>query len=126
MAERLFIALYLDENVPMSAATNLRSRGHDATTAQEAGLKGASDDQQMAFAIQSNRTLVTSNVRHFLAIFRSLHSEHRSHPGLILVTRPMSVGELVQALLRLLDQVTADEMRDQVAFLSDYIFAEEW
>ena len=121
MAERLFIALYFDENIPVSLAATLRHRGIGAIAAQEAGLKGATDDEQMAYATRTGHALVTSNVRHFLSIFRQFHDSGRNHPGLILVTRPMSIGEMVKALNHLVDTISADEMQSQIAFLSDYL-----
>ena len=48
MAERLLIAVYLDENIPVGLAAALRRRGCDAVAAQDIGLKGASDEDQMA------------------------------------------------------------------------------
>jgi len=108
----------------VSLAAALRSRGFDAVAAQEARLKGVSDDEQMSYAVQSGRALVTSNVRHFLGIVQQLHAEGREHPGVILVTRPMAVGEMLQGFARLLDSVSAEEMRNRVAFLSDFVASE--
>ena len=120
MAERQLVTFYLDENVPLSLAAALRSRDLDALAAQEVGLKGASDDEQTAFSIQSGRALASSNVRHFLHIYCDLYAAGRDHPGLILVTRPMTISELLRACVTLAARVTAEELRNQVVFLSDY------
>ena len=45
------IKFHLDENVSNAIANGLRMRGIDVTTSPEAGLIGASDEQQLAFAL---------------------------------------------------------------------------
>jgi hypothetical protein len=47
---RLFIELYLDEDVDVLVADLVRARGFEATTTQEAGRKGTGDDEQLAYA----------------------------------------------------------------------------
>ena len=58
---------HLDENVNPAIAEGLRLRGIDCTTTREVGLRGASDVEQLAFAISQQRILVTTD-EDFLAI----------------------------------------------------------
>ena len=46
---RLFIELYLDEDVDVLVAALLRAHGFIAVTAQAAGRKGEDDDEQYAY-----------------------------------------------------------------------------
>ena len=56
---RLFIDLYLDEDVDVLVATLLRVRGFVAVTTHEAGTLGASDSIQLAHAVNTQQTLLT-------------------------------------------------------------------
>ncbi len=47
---RLFIELYLDEDVDVLVADLARARGFKAVTTQEAGRKKKDDAEQLAFA----------------------------------------------------------------------------
>ena len=56
---RLFTELYIDEDVSALLMKLLRSRGFVVTSAQEAGLLGCSDEEQMANAASQRRALLT-------------------------------------------------------------------
>jgi hypothetical protein len=56
---RLFIGLYLDEDVNVLVATLLRARGFGATTAHAVGQLGKSDAEQLAHAVGRLMTLLT-------------------------------------------------------------------
>jgi hypothetical protein len=47
---RLFIALYLDENVDSLVARLVRARGFEVIATEEVGCKGAKDLEQLAYA----------------------------------------------------------------------------
>ncbi|MBW4675980.1 MAG: DUF5615 family PIN-like protein [Desmonostoc geniculatum HA4340-LM1] len=53
------IRFHLDENVSNAIAEGLRRRGIDVTTTLEAGLIGASDREQLHFALSQNRVIFT-------------------------------------------------------------------
>ncbi len=53
------IKFYLDEHVHRAVSKGLQQRGIDVLTAQDAGRRGLSDDEQLAFALQDGRVLVT-------------------------------------------------------------------
>jgi hypothetical protein len=48
---RLFIDLYLDEDVDVLVAGLIRARGFAASTTQEAGQPGKNDAEQLAYAV---------------------------------------------------------------------------
>jgi predicted nuclease of predicted toxin-antitoxin system len=62
---RLFIELYLDEDVSVLIAHLLRARGFVIVTTQEAGKLGANDREQLEFATGRRMTLLTHNDRDF-------------------------------------------------------------
>jgi hypothetical protein len=76
--------LYADENLPLPVVEELRRMGHDVLTTYEAGNAGQSmpDEAVLAFALSSNRAVVTLNRKHFIR----LHKEQPEHAGVIICT----------------------------------------
>jgi predicted nuclease of predicted toxin-antitoxin system len=58
---RLFIELYLDEDVEALVAELLRVYGFVAITARDAGQRQKSDVERLAYAISQGKTLLTHN-----------------------------------------------------------------
>jgi hypothetical protein len=52
-------------------------------------------------------------------LYRKWHQEGKRHAGIILSPQ-IRVGELLKRLLRLLNLVSRDEMRDNLQYLSNY------
>ena len=118
-SSRLFIWLYLDEDVQRGVAVALRGRGFDTVSAHEVGRKGLSDAEQLAYAAAGERALVTFNVDDFLCLHREALESGRPHWGVIL-SEQAPIGEVTRRLLNLLNRVTADEIRDQVYWLQSF------
>ncbi len=114
--ERLFIRLYLDEDVSIVLAKLVRARGFEAVTTVEAGNLSKSDAEQLAYAAEHELTFLTHNRRHFDELARQYLSTGRTHGGIIIALR-RTPHEILQRLLKILNHVTADEMRDQVRYL---------
>jgi len=113
---RLFIELYLDEDVSVVAADLLRARGFSATTTQEAGQIGKSDSEQLAYAASRNKALLTHNRADFETLAKEYFSTGKTHSGIIVATRhPPS--EIVRRLLLILNRVTSDEMQNQFRYI---------
>jgi predicted nuclease of predicted toxin-antitoxin system len=112
----LFIRLYLDEDVHVLVADLLNARGFDVLTARDAGKLQASDDEQLAYAISQERALVTHNRSDFEALVQAYFDVERKHYGVILAVRrsPQDIG---RRLLAILNQVTTDEMENQVRYI---------
>lgn len=113
---RLFIELYLDEDVDVFVAELLRRRGYSILTARESGTLGQDDRAQLAYATREQRALLTHNRVDFERLALEYFENSREHFGIILAVR-RSPFELVNRLLALLNSVTADEFRNQVRYL---------
>ncbi len=113
---RLFISLYLDEDVNVLVADLLRARGFDVITARDAGNLQATDAEQFAYAISQSRTLVTHNRRDFEELVQVYFDSVQMHYGVIFAVR-RSPQEIAQRLLAILNQVTSDEMENQVRYI---------
>jgi uncharacterized protein with PIN domain len=104
---------YTDENVDPAVATGLRVRGIDAITTQEAGRRGAGDDQQIEFAVAESRVIVTHNVD-----LLRMHSRGLQHAGIAFIgAHRKSLGEIIRMLVLLHDVIPADLMRNRVEYL---------
>jgi predicted nuclease of predicted toxin-antitoxin system len=112
----LFIRLYLDEDVSSAVAAAMRRRGFDAVSVHEVGRRGRSDPEQLAYAAADDRTLFTFNAADFVQLHRKWITEGRPHGGIIVAEQAL-VGEIMRRLLKLLNSVTADEIRSQIYWL---------
>jgi predicted nuclease of predicted toxin-antitoxin system len=113
---RLFIELYLDEDVDVLVADLLRARGFAATTTRDARNLQASDANQLAYAVAEQKTLLTHNRADFEALAQTHFATAQSHCGIIIAVRHPP-HEIVRRLLLILNQVTADEMQDQIRYI---------
>jgi predicted nuclease of predicted toxin-antitoxin system len=111
-----FIRLYLDEDVHVLVADFLKARGFDAITARDAGQLQISDEEQLAYAISQERTLVTHNRTDFEELILDYFNTEQTHYGVIYAVR-RSPQEIAQRLMVILNHVTADEMENQVRYI---------
>ena len=112
----LFIELYLDEDVDVLIADLLKSYGFSALTTRDAGQLRNSDEDQLAYATVQQKALLTHNRVHFEALAKSYFEQGKTHWGIIIAVRRSSY-EIVQRLLGILNQVTADEMKNQIRYI---------
>jgi hypothetical protein len=85
----------------------------------EAGRTSARDADQLAFAVQQARALLTHNVAHFAALALQYQRAGWEHHGVVLSDQ-VPFKELLSRTLRLLDRHTADSLRNQVVWLQDF------
>ena len=114
------IRLYVDEDsCDADLMSALRLRGVDVVGPAESGMRGQSDDEQLKWAGEHRRVLYSSNRRDSYKIHSEVIRKGESHAGIILGQQQRySVGEQMRRLLRLVNTVSAEEMRNRVEFLS--------
>jgi predicted nuclease of predicted toxin-antitoxin system len=107
------VKFHLDEQVRGAIAQGLRQRGLDVTTTAGSGLRGAADEEQLAFARAAGRVLFTHD-----SDFLRLHKAGMPHGG-IAYCRPdkLTAGDIVRALVRLAETASPEKMRGRVVFL---------
>ena len=113
------IKLLLDEDVQVELSRALKARDFDAPSVQELGRKGLSDDDQLMFASNDNRTFFTYNVKDFVELHREFIIEGKEHYGII-VSRQRPIGAALKRLLSLMNTLSAEDMRNRFEFLSDW------
>lgn len=108
--------LYLDEDVYHGVAVGLRRRGFDVVTTAEGGNLGATDAEQLRFAVAQQRCLFTFNRGDFALRHAEMLSAGEHHHGVILsAQRP--IGVIVRALSKLLSTYTARDLRDLLVWI---------
>ena len=110
------IELFLDEDVHSGLAHALRNRGYNAIHAQELDRKGVSDSDQLLFAIQQERCLLTFNVKDF-AILHNQYLKSQQEHWRIIVSKQLSFREMMSRLLHLLQRTAKETMKNNLEFL---------
>jgi predicted nuclease of predicted toxin-antitoxin system len=120
--EALFARLCFDRHIMARLAADLRGRGFDVRSTEEAGMDTASDADQLAFAAAEGLAILTDNIRDFAPLHEQWQAAERSHAGIV-VSQQMGrrpYGQLLQRLLRLLDHFTAEEMVGNFVHLEQF------
>jgi hypothetical protein len=103
-------------------ANDLRGRGYDLATTQEAGHDTSSDEQQLAFASGQDRAILTFNIRDFAPLHEQWMATDRNHAGIV-VSQQLGMrqyGALHHRTLRLLETTTADELCNNFVQLEQF------
>jgi hypothetical protein len=109
--------LHLDEDASWDAIyQSLKSNGHDVTrTPNEWIKKQAKDEEQLKKASEHDRSIFSYNAKDFLQIAKKTPS----HKG-VLLSKRKSLSVILKALTRFFRESSAEEMEDQVRWLSDW------
>ena len=110
------LTLLLDEDVWAGLAGALRERGYDAVAVTEIGRKGLPDEQQLDFAAENGRAILTHNIRDFAPLAQQYAVQEKPHAGIIVVYQ-LSKGELLNRTIDLLEDVTAAQLANTLRFL---------
>lgn len=106
------ISFYLDEHIHRAVADGLQHRGVNVLTVQEAGKTGASDRDQLSFAMSEGRVMVTMD-----SDFILLASEGLAHAGIAYANHQRSIGDLIGSLMLIYDVLTSADMTNHVEYL---------
>ena len=113
--------LYFDEDVDGRLIGTLQQRNYDVMTTVTAGLMGASDEEQLAYANSQQRALITHNIKHFPLLHATWLEAGQTHWGIIILIGHSAVGIWLRRMKNLLDQLSAEALRNQLIFLgADY------
>lgn len=116
-AEKLFISLYLDEDVSVKIAVNLKNRGFDVLHAVDTGMLSASDETQLNKAISEKRTFLTHNKKHFRILHDQYIASGKKHFGIIVASRKRNSFETIKRLLDIIQTFSPEEMENQIRFI---------
>ena len=104
---------YFDEHIPLAIPKALVRNGVDVLTVRDSGRVAISDIEQLAFASQQGRVMVTMD-----SDYIALAAQGTPHAGIAYAQpRKRSIGELVDALTLVYDVLAPERMADQVKYL---------
>ena len=89
------IKIYLDEDISPVIANVLRSRGYDVISSHEVNMNGKGDKEQLDYAIQNERVLLTFNARHFAPLIEEYYQKGKEHFGII-VPKKINLSEMIK------------------------------
>src|SRR5260370_11704266 len=81
--ETLFVRLYFDRHIMARLAVDLRGRGFDVLTTEEADHDTAADEEQLSFATAENRAILTFNIPDFAPLHDQWPASDQDHAGII-------------------------------------------
>jgi predicted nuclease of predicted toxin-antitoxin system len=107
------IRFHLDEHVARAVAHGLRRLGIDVTTTADAGLLGAADSDQIAYALAQSRVTFTED-----ADFLVWAAAGDPHAGVVYChQQTRSIGQVIRALELVWQVYEPDEMKSRVEFI---------
>src|SRR5205085_10353175 len=106
------IKFYTDEHVPNAVARGLRARGVDVRTTAEAGMLGASDEDQLEWAKNEGRVMFSQD-RDFLRLAVTV----ADHTGVVYASRPTPIGTIISGLMLIHGVLDAAEMVGRVEYI---------
>lgn len=111
--------LLLDEHIWMYLANTLREQGFGVTHVCEVNLVATPDSEILQYAVDNNQAVVTFNIRDFVPLGIQYFEDGREHFGIV-VSDEIPQGELQRRVTNLLENITADELKNTIRFLQDY------
>ena len=116
------IRLYIDEDAMHGAfILGLKARNVDVVTATDATMINREDDDHLMAATGLGRALYSYNGCDYQRLHGEWLAAGRSHAGIILAAQQRySVGEEIRRIIRLISQVSTEQMRDRVEYLGHW------
>jgi hypothetical protein len=91
----------------------------DCLTSEEAGMERAADDEQLRFAADAGRVIITANRADFARLHAQWMREGKHHSGIIIAEQSMAVPERMRRIRLLLADTGAD-LADQIVYLNTW------
>lgn len=111
--------LHLNEHLSPRLAAQLRQYGFDVTSTVELAMLGADDSDQLEYAASAQRALVTFNHKDFAILHEQYLANTKEHWGILFSTEE-TLSTLRRRLLRLLNTLSAEDLKNQIRWLNDF------
>jgi hypothetical protein len=111
--------LHLNEHLSPRLAQQLRRYGFDVTSTLESALVSKTDVEQLEHCRSEQRAILTFNVDDFTILHQEYVGRGVEHWGIIFSTRE-PIGTLLHRLLRFLNNIDAQEMKNQIRWLNEF------
>ena len=115
------IRLFIDEDsMDQRFIKALRARGVDVITVADVETISSSDQEQLILATELQRVFYTFNVGDFCQLHSIYIEKKQIHAGIIISSQDYSIGEQMRRVLNLMANKSAENMVNQLIFLSAY------
>ena len=112
---------YLDEDQSDDIAAIARAQlGLAVASSHELGMDHATDAEQLTFAAEDRRCIVTRNAKDFVPLTRRLEQQQLPHGGVLIVPKSM-LGEDYWTIARALAYYHHLHPEDTIPYLVDYL-----
>ena len=107
------IRYHLDEHSAHAIALGLRRHGVDVTTATDAGLLRAPDEDHVTFALAESRVIFTEDDDYLV-----IDTSGVAHAGIVYChQQARSIGEIIQSLVLIWEIYEPPEMAKRVEYI---------
>lgn len=110
------ITVYCDEDVDVLIKPLLEAKGFKVLLTREAKKLGASDAEQMDFAVRKGCVFLTHNRNDYERLYSELIAGGKTNTGIIIATRK-NVYELARRVSRVLSGHTADSIKNLLLYV---------
>ena len=108
--------LYLDEDVSEILAGKLRKLAWDVLTVSEAARRGKTDEDQLAFAAETSRVLITRNFEDFPDLHVVCLETETIHAGIIVCFWRPNMQVTYNKLMRLLERIPPNQWPNRLEY----------
>ena len=116
------IRLYIDEDsMDQALIRALKARNMNVITVLDAQTEGQLDEEQLQLASSQGRVLYSHNIADFCRIHSEFITQGKFHAGIALLSQDYSVGQQLMGILELIFTHSAEDMQNQLIFLSQYL-----
>ncbi len=107
------IRFHCDEHIDPAVVSGLRRRGVDVTTAAEAGLLGATDEQHLDYARTQQRMIITKDTD-----FLRLNAHGEIHHGIAYCKQgTRTIGQMLVSLIHIYEDLAPEEVAGRVIYI---------
>jgi len=111
---------YLDEDLSPRIAEILRKHGVDAVSVHDVEMTQALDREQLEYAADNARCLVTRNRDDFIRLTVQFFNEHRRHFGLLIVPHS-SPGDRFNLIAKALVKHASNHPKGMISYEIDFL-----
>jgi len=117
------IRFSLDEDsVEKSLVAAFRNADLDVVTVNEIERQTYSDEEQLIWATEQGRVIYSYNRRDFCRLHSEFLQQATNHAGIVLLQQQRySIGQQLRGVLKLVSAIPAEQMVNQLVFLSAYM-----
>ena len=107
----MLLKILVDEDLPKSLSKFLRGKGFDVWDIREVGLRGASDEQVLEFAISKKALIITGDIG-----FGSIRRFTGYHYGIFVgrIPRELPVNKQIQIIWSCLEKLLEQDLKNKI------------